>query len=192
MPAGEDWKAWRKLERARLKAARLALGEAARRDMAAAICRRLDAALALAPGAVVAVYWPFGGEPDLRAWAAGLVARGIVPALPVVTRKRAAMSFRPWHPHAPMQRDACNIPIPAGPATVTPDVAVAPLVGFDRACYRLGYGGGHFDRTLAALAVPPFAVGVGYAFAELPSIRPQPHDIAMRMIVTEQAVLRRG
>ena len=60
-----------------------------------------------------------------------------------------------------------------------------PLVGFDAQGYRLGYGGGYFDRTLAALARKPLTIGVGFEFARLPTIRPQPHDIPMDFIVTE-------
>jgi 5-formyltetrahydrofolate cyclo-ligase len=71
---------------------------------------------------------------------------------------------------------------------VTPTLVIAPVVAFDRACFRLGYGGGYFDRTLAALQPPPRKIGVGYAQFALPSVNPQPHDIAMDFIVTEQGI----
>jgi len=77
-----------------------------------------------------------------------------------------------------------KIPYPAEGAVVVPDVAIAPLVGFDRECYRLGYGGGYFDRTLAGLAPCPVAIGVGYPETALPTIFPQPHDVPMGVIVT--------
>jgi 5,10-methenyltetrahydrofolate synthetase len=70
-----------------------------------------------------------------------------------------------------------------------PDIVIAPVVGFDPACYRLGYGGGFFDRTLAAFARPPRIVGVGYARQAIGTIYPQPHDVAMDMIVTEAAMV---
>ncbi|MBL8584642.1 MAG: 5-formyltetrahydrofolate cyclo-ligase, partial [Rhizobiaceae bacterium] len=70
-----------------------------------------------------------------------------------------------------------------GPA-IRPDIVIAPLVGFDESGYRLGYGGGFFDRTLATMAPRPRAIGVGYAECGLSTIYPQPHDIAMNLIVT--------
>jgi 5-formyltetrahydrofolate cyclo-ligase len=69
-------------------------------------------------------------------------------------------------------------------------VLVIPLVGYDAAGYRLGYGGGYYDRTLAALMPRPFCIGVGYDDAELATIYPQPHDLPMNLIVTERRVLR--
>jgi 5,10-methenyltetrahydrofolate synthetase len=85
-----------------------------------------------------------------------------------------------------------NIPIPAEGALVVPDVAIAPVVGFDPQCYRLGYGGGFFDRTLAALTPGPRVFGVGYELQSLASIHPLEHDIAMQAIVTEAGVHRPG
>jgi 5-formyltetrahydrofolate cyclo-ligase len=66
-----------------------------------------------------------------------------------------------------------------------PDVAIVPMIGFDTQAYRLGYGGGYFDRTLASIAPRPLAIGVAFEFARLPSIGPQAHDIAMDFVVTE-------
>jgi 5,10-methenyltetrahydrofolate synthetase len=78
-----------------------------------------------------------------------------------------------------MARGLWNIPYPADGDIVLPHIVIAPLVGFDRQSYRLGYGGGFFDRTLAALSPKPFVIGVGYQSAELQTIFPQPHDIPM-------------
>jgi 5,10-methenyltetrahydrofolate synthetase len=80
-----------------------------------------------------------------------------------------------------------NIPCPARRHVVTPDLMLAPLVGFDWANYRLGYGGGYFDRTLAAFSRRPTVVGVGYEFGALETIHPQPHDIPMDMVLTDRA-----
>jgi 5,10-methenyltetrahydrofolate synthetase len=89
-----------------------------------------------------------------------------------------------------MVRGDWNIPVPPADAKqVTPDIALAPLVGWDRDCFRLGYGGGYFDRTLAVLKPAPFKIGIGYAAARLPTIYPQPHDIAMDLILTEDGIL---
>jgi 5-formyltetrahydrofolate cyclo-ligase len=84
-----------------------------------------------------------------------------------------------------MVQGVWKIPVPADGPEVVPDVALAPVVGWDGAGYRLGYGGGYFDRTLAALAPSPLTIGVGLYAARVPTIFPQPHDIAMDVIVTE-------
>jgi 5,10-methenyltetrahydrofolate synthetase len=77
-----------------------------------------------------------------------------------------------------------NIPIPADGPEVVPNVLIAPFVGFDPQNYRLGYGGGFFDRTLAALKAPRQVIGVGHPGGALPTIHPQVHDIPMDVIVT--------
>ena len=83
-----------------------------------------------------------------------------------------------------------NIPIPAQGPEVIPDIVIAPVVGFDRSCYRLGYGGGFFDRTLAAIGARARAIGVGYALQEIPTIYPQRYDIPMRFVLTEQEAVQ--
>ncbi|RRA47241.1 5-formyltetrahydrofolate cyclo-ligase [Acidipila sp. EB88] len=78
--------------------------------------------------------------------------------------------------------------IPAEAKIVKPDLLIVPVVGFDRACYRLGYGGGYYDRTLAGRAGAVFTVGVGFALLEVDTILPQQHDVPLDRIVTEDAV----
>jgi 5-formyltetrahydrofolate cyclo-ligase len=90
-----------------------------------------------------------------------------------------------------MSKGIWDIPIPAARELVHPDMLIVPLVGFDAGCYRLGYGGGYYDRTIAAASPRPLCVGLGFGMATLPSIFPQPHDIPMQMIVTEQGVQQR-
>ncbi len=187
-----DWKAWRKRERERLIAARLLMGGMAREEIASRVCARLDAVLNLAPGAVVSFYWPFKGELNLRGWIVSLLERGVRSALPVVIEKNAPMVFRLWEPDTRMERGIWNIPVPAESPPVTPDVVIAPLVGFDRDCFRLGYGGGYFDRTLAQFHEQPLTVGVGYSASELPTIFPRPHDIPLQLIVTEALIIQRN
>ena len=87
-----------------------------------------------------------------------------------------------------MERGFWNIPVPVAGPEVAPDILLAPVVGFDDAGYRLGHGGGYFDRTLAAREPRPRAIGVGLASARLATIHPQPHDIPMQAIVTEAEV----
>jgi 5,10-methenyltetrahydrofolate synthetase len=177
---------WRKVERERLLAMRQALAADYRAAQSLAISRDLDGLL---PGGspIVSLYWPIRGEPDLRPWMHALSARGVRVALPVVVAHGRPLEFREWRPDARLARGVWKIPYPADGAVVTPDVAIAPLVGFDRACYRLGYGGGFFDRTLASLEPRALAIGVGYPQGELPTIFPQPHDVPMDWIVTAAA-----
>jgi 5-formyltetrahydrofolate cyclo-ligase len=92
--------------------------------------------------------------------------------------------FREWRPGAPMARGLWKIPHPAEGADVVPSVVLAPVVGFDPACYRLGYGGGFFDRTLAQMTGKPLVIGLGFPQASIKTIFPQPHDIPMNWIAT--------
>ena len=174
---------WRKEERARLIAARLAVPADERARVAEAVAATLDDLVRPGPGMVVSLYWPFRGELDLRGWmaraggegrargAAGRRGDGSAPDLPRVAAGVPAGARRLEHP------------VPADGALVTPDVVLAPLVGFGPDGYRLGYGGGFFDRTLAALSPRAFAIGVGHPVAAIPTIYPQPHDIPMNTII---------
>ena len=175
---------WRKAERERLIAARLALSVEERMVNAAAIARCLDTLIEFAPTTVVSLYWPFRGEPDLRPWMSEAYRRGARVALPVVVAKAQPLEFREWSPEARLERGVWNIPFPADGAKVIPSVVIAPLVGFDPECYRLGYGGGFFDRTLAALRRKPVLIGVGHPICAIPTIFPQPFDVPMDWIVT--------
>jgi 5,10-methenyltetrahydrofolate synthetase len=172
---------FRRAERERLYAQRRATPVAARAAMEQAVAARLDA-LDLSPGTVVSGYWPIRGELDLRPWLARLVARGVRVALPVVEARAAPLAFRSWTPEARMERGDWNIPVPADGAPVVPDVVIAPLVGVDPAGYRLGNGGGYFDRTLALMR-PHEIVGVGHAFARMKTIHPMPWDVPMTRVI---------
>lgn len=188
-PESSELAAWRKAERARLIDLRMALSADERAARAERIIAALDGVVADRAGATVSFYWPFRGEFDLRAWAAARVAEGGRAALPVVLEKKQPMVFRPWAPGCRMERGIWNIPIPADGPEIVPEVVIAPLVGFDAERYRLGYGGGYFDRTLAALSPKPFVVGIGLAAMRLATIRPQNWDIPMDMIITEDEVI---
>jgi 5-formyltetrahydrofolate cyclo-ligase len=179
-------KAWRKTARARLIGARIAAPPSLRAAWTADLAANLRPVLAAAPPPI-SFYWPFKGEPDLRPLMRELAAAGIVVALPVAIRLGEPMTFRPWQRGAPMERGLWDIPIPATATEVVPRTLVAPIVGFDPARYRLGYGGGFFDRTLAKLGPAASAIGVGFSLFALPTIHPQPHDVAMVRIVTEAA-----
>ena len=179
-----DVTGWRKAQRERLIRARLELAAGHRAAQDLAIADALSRLIGAAPGAMVSVYWPIKAEPDLRAWMRGMSKRGVRMALPVAIALGQPLVFREWRPNARMARGLWNIPYPAEGAEVVPTVVLAPVVGFDKNCYRLGYGGGFFDRTLARLAGNPTVIGVGYPGALIDTIFPQPHDIPMDWIVT--------
>lgn len=176
---------WRKSERLRLIDERLKLSAGQRRLHAEAIARHLSIALGDAHGRTVGVYWPFRGEPSLRPWMEQINAGGARCALPIVVERHAPLVFRSWWPGATMARGIWNIPVPADGIAVRPDIVVSPVVGFDATCYRLGYGGGFYDRTLQAMARKPLVIGVGFAMSSVPTIHPLPHDIPMDLIITE-------
>ncbi|TDK41331.1 5-formyltetrahydrofolate cyclo-ligase [Antarcticimicrobium luteum] len=184
---------WRRAERARLRAARQAQSLEMRRTVAQALCGHLRDLLASrferARGRVFSAYWPIKGEPDLRPLMAELHAAGVIVALPVVEVKAAPLIFRRWTPETRMARGDWNIPVPPpGADPLAPDISLAPLMGWDAAGYRLGYGGGYFDRTLAARRPRPFTIGIGLQAARLATIYPQPHDIPLDTILTEAGV----
>ena len=112
-------------------------------------------------------------------------------ALPAVVEKTGPLEYRAWRPGEPLIDGVWNIPVPQKREIVVPDAVLAPLVGFDSQCYRLGYGGGYFDRTLAAISPRPLAIGVGFELSRIETIFPQPFDIAMDVIVTEVETRRR-
>ncbi|WP_374642465.1 5-formyltetrahydrofolate cyclo-ligase [Tabrizicola sp.] len=181
---------WRKAERARLRAERDALPVAARQEIGTAIAahllRFLHGHFGEMRGRVFSGYWPIKGEPDLRPLLAELHEAGALVALPLVEVKASPLVFRRWTPDTRMVRGDWNIPVPPPDApVVTPEISLAPVVGWTGDCYRLGYGGGYFDRTLASLSPRPFTIGIGFQSARLATIYPQPHDIRLDAILTE-------
>ena len=147
------------------------------------IAAGLDAIIGDVAGRTVSLYWPFRGEPDLRPWMASVVERGGATALPIVVEKAHPLIFRAYRPGDRLEKGVWNIPVPAEGEPVLPDIVIAPIVGVDPRNYRLGYGGGFFDRTLAAMPTKSLVIGVGYEMQRIPTIHPQPHDIPMDRIV---------
>lgn len=189
--APEEVKPWRRAERARLLAWRTAVPAAERRVWDRAITARLHPLLAEKRGLLLGVYWPFKAEFDPRPLINRLLAEGFSVALPAVIDRKGPLEYRAWRPGEPLVDGVWNIPVPEQRAIVVPDAVLAPLVGFDKAGYRLGYGGGFFDRTLAALKPKPLAIGVGFEASRIATIHPQPFDVPMDFIVTETVLRRR-
>ena len=186
----DEVRGWRKLVRNELLRRRASLSVDALRALSERACAQLLRAVDLEAYPVLGFCWPIRGEFDVRAIARQHLASGGRVALPVIVQKSAPVEFWSWHPGMPMQKGIWDIPTPKEREVLTPDAVLVPLVGFDECRFRLGYGGGYFDRTLAAAAVPPFAIGLGSEDTLLPTIYPQAHDIAMNLIVTDQRVHR--
>ncbi|MGP2492272.1 5-formyltetrahydrofolate cyclo-ligase [Mesorhizobium sp. PUT5] len=181
---GDGIRQWRKAERERLIAARLALPADTRAALSAKLAERLDDEIGDVRGRMVSLYWPFRGEPDLRPWLASINRRGGRTALPLVVEKGKPLVFRAYAPGDRLEKGVWNIPIPAEGEAVLPDIVISPVVGVDPRNYRLGYGGGFYDRTLAAMASKPLVIGIGYELQRIATIHPQPHDIPMDRVVT--------
>ena len=182
---------WRRSERQRLLALRTGTPLAERRVWGQQIEALLRVLLQERPGIILGVYWPFQAEFDPRPLIDWLIAAGSAVALPAVVDKKGPLEYRAWRPGEKLVDGVWDIPIPERRRIVVPQAVLAPLVGFDRDCYRLGYGGGYFDRTLAALTPRPLAIGVGFELSRLETIYPQDFDIPMDLIVTEASVRRR-
>jgi 5-formyltetrahydrofolate cyclo-ligase len=140
-------------------------------------------------GAIVSAFWPMGPEIDVRPLLDALHARGQALCLPVTPKRGQPLRFRRWAPgdalgHGPM---GTRQPLPAAPE-VTPDWLFVPLLAFDRAGRRLGYGGGYYDRTLAALPGAT-AVGVAYAGQEMQEVPAGPNDMRLDRVATEKGVV---
>ena len=187
----EALKRWRKQQREQLIANRLALTqdelESRRRSIDAYIERSF-------PGLArtrLAFCWPIQNEYDARYVARSLRERGAMTALPVVVAPRQPLVFREWHPGVELAKGALGIPYPVNSAEVVPEAVLLPMNGWDAKGYRLGYGAGFFDRTLASLPKRPVVIGVTFELAKLETIHPQSWDIPVDYVVTERGVYRR-
>lgn len=187
-PKGEALRAWRRATREALVAARLALPPATLQAFRERIDRHIETGFPGLDRGVVAFCWPYRNEYDARFLAKRLRERGAVTALPVVVAPRTSLVFREWHPGVKLAKGVYDIPYPADGPAVHPATLLVPMTAFDRAGYRLGYGGGFFDRTLAALPDRPRVIGIAYELARVPTIHPQPWDIPMDFVVTERGI----
>ena len=179
--------------------ARSALVAGLDRDAAGAAVRdRFITEFSPKPGTVVSAFWPVGDEFDIRPTIEALHRCGCVVALPVVTVKHMPLTFRVWEPGTQFIVSSFGIPEP-GPdrPPATPDIALVPLLAFDAEGYRLGYGGGYYDRTLQQLRLlrrepPVFAIGVGFAGQQVERLPHEPFDQPLDWVITEQATHRFG
>lgn len=183
--------AWRKATREALVAARLALDQTTLVALRRSIDQHLERAFPGLAGARLGFCWPIRNEYDARHLVRRLRERGAVTVLPVVVTRDAPLVFRLWKPGIALARGALDIPYPADSPEFVPQAVLLPVNGWDAAGYRLGYGGGYFDRTLAAMDPRPLVIGVGYESARIETIRPQSWDMPLDYLVTERGVYRR-
>jgi 5-formyltetrahydrofolate cyclo-ligase len=158
-----------------------------------ALKRHLLEAMAMPPGVALSGYWPLEGEIDVGPALAGYHAEGHVVGLPVVVAKGEPLRFRRWQPGQELVMGKFKVLTPPeGAEEVVPQILLVPLLAFDPDGYRLGYGGGFYDRTLAKLRRQgqALAVGVAYAAQEMPFVPRGPHDQPLDLVVTERAVFK--
>ncbi|WP_259295231.1 5-formyltetrahydrofolate cyclo-ligase [Paraburkholderia sp. DHOC27] len=184
-PIAESKNALRKpLLEARLQAA----SEPAAQE---AMNRRVLDVLQMHQPACVGFYWPLRGEFDVRGaiaiWLAGSASRAA--ALPVIGQPGEALQFHAWAPDTPMKIGHHRIPEPTSQTVLIPDLLLVPCVGFDAQGYRLGYGGGYYDRTLAVwpAASKPVTVGIAYETCRIETLAREAHDIPLDLVITEAA-----
>lgn len=152
----------------------------------------LLASLDIAAGSVVSGYWPMGSELDVRPTLRALAARGHPICLPVVVRRGEPLLFRAWREGDTLVPAGFGTQVPAETAPeLVPRVLLVPLLAFDREGYRLGYGGGFYDRTLAKLRTPGpvLAIGLGYAAQEMAELPHEAFDQRLDCLVTEREAI---
>ena len=156
---------------------------------ARAVRDRVLAADLVPGGATVSGFWPIGDEFDPRPLMEALAQRGHTLCLPVVVGKGRPLAFRAWAPGDPMERAGFGLSVPAWDAApAIPRFLIVPLLAFDRRGFRLGYGGGFFDRTIAELrqrSKTIFAMGVGFALQEVPEVPALDYDQRLDAVATE-------
>ena len=170
---------------------RMALPPATHAALSTRVCALIQQHFPELAGMHVAFCWPYKNEPDLRPLMQSWLAEGnpgYAALLPVVIDADRALAFRAWTPDCTIQTDRYGIPTPSSGDFLTPDALLIPVNAFDVRGYRIGYGGGYFDRTLASQQPPPLAIGVGFELARVDSIEPEEHDVPLAAIVTEAGV----
>ena len=176
-------------------ARREALPEAQHQQFTQALRDHLRQAFPQLAGMRVAFCWPFRCEPDLRPLILHWLEQGetgFMALLPVVTAPATPLAFRSWRPETPLRAGSYGIPFPAEGEFIVPEALLIPVNAFDAAGFRIGYGGGYFDRTLAALPSSTLSIGVGFELSRVETVHPQPHDQRLGAVVTEAGVFLSG
>lgn len=186
--AHQDWK---QQQRIRLRQLRRQITEAQRSRWSASITNALTQGFPMLARQRIGFYWPHKGEYDPFPAMHFFRTQGAQLALPEVVGKCQPLRFIEWWPEAPMKKDAYGIPVPDNTNEIAINAVIIPILGFDGQGYRLGYGSGYFDRTLAAMNPRPLSIGVAFEILRLPTIHPQQYDIAMDYVVTEQSIFCR-
>jgi 5-formyltetrahydrofolate cyclo-ligase len=160
-----------------------------------ALVARLEALFGDVSGEAIALYWPIRGEPSLEPLPQRWAEAGARLALPVVDARRMPLRFVEWRPGDPTVPGVWGIPRPAADRALRPTLLIVPCVGFSADCQRLGYGGGFYDRSLAALEADglpaPRAIGVAWDEALLEGFEPLPTDRALDAVVTPTRAFQR-
>jgi 5-formyltetrahydrofolate cyclo-ligase len=179
--------------RRKAHAARAAMSQGARAEAAIAVTQYFFDTIALAPQDVVAAYWGIRDELDCQPILVRLMDRFQPVVLPVVMGPEAPLELRIWEQGAALYPSGFGTLAPSELAPqAEPDVVLMPLLGFDKAGTRLGYGGGYYDRTLAGMSKKPRLIGLAFAAQELDAIPRQEHDIPLDAVVTEAGVRHFG
>lgn len=137
---------------------------------------------------LVGACWPWRAEHDMRPLCGWLRSQGVTTALPKVMGIGQPLQWRAWDEATALIADRVGLMYPAEGDPVFPDLLLIPGNAFDDYGFRLGYGAGFFDISLAQAKPRPTAVGVGYAISRVPDLQAQPHDMAMDWLVTERGV----
>jgi 5-formyltetrahydrofolate cyclo-ligase len=176
------------------RAARMETPVEDRRRMAQKLSDNFISNVVLPPAAIVAGYHPVRAEMDVMPLLSALLARGQTIALPVIEERNKPLLFRTWDENTRLKEGHFTIPEPdaAFSRVVMPDVLIVPMLAFDADGNRLGYGAGHYDRTLAVMKKKPLLIGVAYAFSQAEAVPADPHDIKMDIIVTDSGFYRFG
>ncbi len=156
-------------------------------------CTTLTACLEdLGENKTIAAYMPIRTEINPLAVMANLVDRGTCVCIPVIVATDEALKFARWTPDTPMVDGPFGAAIPAAPEFVTPHIIVTPLLAFDADGFRLGYGGGFYDRSFAQLRAGQDAIGIGFAYSaqQVDRVVTEPTDQRLDMIVTERGLLK--
>ncbi|MBX6392219.1 MAG: 5-formyltetrahydrofolate cyclo-ligase [Burkholderiales bacterium] len=192
MPLSRALSIWRRNLRATMIETRLSIPEQDRRKWNDAITQSLIRHFPQLASMRIGFYWPFKGEVDGRHAIRYFRMSGANVALPRVVAKGEPLQFFEWWPGAPMRRGVWDIPYPEGTRRIVPQALFIAPVAFDEAGYRLGYGGGYYDRTLAAMSPQPLKIALAFEASRIATIHPQAHDIPMDFVVTEQGVYHAG